>query len=213
MTSRRSSTGPAIAEGALPEAPPGTNGTQRGHDANGAQGAPANGDGAHDAPARSGAGAAVALVRNPGTALDLDVIEAAHVNRSAVERRAATLPTRRTVKQQWQAAWLLRAITFIDLTTLAGDDTPRQRAAAVREGATSGARVAARGARRGAPRPDHGRRVRLPSLRGHGRAALAGSGIPVAAVSHRIPGGLSPAAERIAEIRASVATARRRSTP
>ncbi|HLM66605.1 MAG TPA: hypothetical protein VK358_03715, partial [Longimicrobium sp.] len=62
--------------------------------------------------------------RNPGMALDLDWVEAARVNRSAVERRAATIPARRTVKKQWQAAWLLRAITLMDLTTLSGDDTP-----------------------------------------------------------------------------------------
>src|SRR5213595_4070440 len=62
--------------------------------------------------------------RNPGTALDLYVVRALRVNRSAVERRAATIPTRRTVKKEWQAAWLLRAITLIDLTTLSGDDTP-----------------------------------------------------------------------------------------
>src|SRR3954447_12580083 len=62
--------------------------------------------------------------RNPGMDLDLDWIHQVHINRSAVERRAATLSTRRTVKKQWQAAWLLRAITCIDLTTLAGDDTP-----------------------------------------------------------------------------------------
>src|SRR5947208_44801 len=62
--------------------------------------------------------------RNPGMALDLDVVRAIRVNRSAVERRAATIPTRRTVKKEWQAAWLLRAITVMDLTTLAGDDTP-----------------------------------------------------------------------------------------
>ena len=62
--------------------------------------------------------------RNPGTPLDLDVVRAIRVNRSAVERRAATLPTRRTVKKEWQAAWLLRAITCMDLTTLSGDDTP-----------------------------------------------------------------------------------------
>src|SRR5213595_557135 len=49
---------------------------------------------------------------------------ALRVNRSAVERRAATIPTRRTVKKEWQAAWLLRAITCMDLTTLQGDDTP-----------------------------------------------------------------------------------------
>src|SRR5438477_2039704 len=61
--------------------------------------------------------------RNPGTPLDLDLVRALRVNRSAVERRAATIPTRRTVKKEWQAAWLLRAITCMDLTTLQGDDT------------------------------------------------------------------------------------------
>src|SRR5256885_16475675 len=62
--------------------------------------------------------------RNPGMALDLDVVRSIRVNRSAVERRAATIPTRRTVKKEWQAAWLLRAVTLIDLTTLSGDETP-----------------------------------------------------------------------------------------
>ena len=62
--------------------------------------------------------------RNPGTPLDLDWVMGAHINKSAVERRTATLTGRRTVKKDWQAAWLLRAITNIDLTTLAGDDTP-----------------------------------------------------------------------------------------
>jgi deoxyribose-phosphate aldolase len=56
--------------------------------------------------------------------LDLDWVYSTRVNRSAVERRAATLVTRRTVKKEWQAAWLLRAITCLDLTTLSGDDTP-----------------------------------------------------------------------------------------
>src|SRR6266702_3435926 len=62
--------------------------------------------------------------RNPGISLDLDAVRALRINRSAVERRAATIPTRRTVKKEWQAAWLLRAITCLDLTTLQGDDTP-----------------------------------------------------------------------------------------
>src|SRR5216110_2802711 len=62
--------------------------------------------------------------RNPGTPLDLDLVRGLRVNRSAVERRAATIPTRRTVKKEWQAAWLLRGITLMDLTTLSGDDTP-----------------------------------------------------------------------------------------
>ena len=66
------------------------------------------------------------LERNPGMELDLDVVRAIRVNRSAVERRAATIPTRRTVKKQWQAAWLLRAITLMDLTTLSGDDTDQR---------------------------------------------------------------------------------------
>ena len=63
-------------------------------------------------------------VRNLGMPLNMDWVREVQINRSAVERRAATLPTRRTVKKEWQAAWLLRAITCIDLTTLAGDDTP-----------------------------------------------------------------------------------------
>jgi deoxyribose-phosphate aldolase len=62
--------------------------------------------------------------RNAGIPLNMDIINEILVNRSATERRAATLGTRRTVKKQWQAAWLLRAISCMDLTTLAGDDTP-----------------------------------------------------------------------------------------
>src|SRR5579863_4016444 len=62
--------------------------------------------------------------RNPGLPLDLGWVHEVRVNRSAVERRAATMVARRTVKKEWQAAWLLRAVTLIDLTTLAGDDTP-----------------------------------------------------------------------------------------
>ena len=64
-----------------------------------------------------------ALARNPGMALELDWVRDIRVNLSAAERRAATLPARRTVKKDWQAAWLLKAVTCIDLTTLSGDDT------------------------------------------------------------------------------------------
>src|SRR5512141_1063724 len=63
-------------------------------------------------------------VRNPVRAFDPDLIDSVRVNRSATERRVATLPGRRTVKKQWQAAWLVKAVQCIDLTTLAGDDTP-----------------------------------------------------------------------------------------
>ncbi|MGH7462176.1 MAG: deoxyribose-phosphate aldolase, partial [Longimicrobiales bacterium] len=62
--------------------------------------------------------------RNPGSSLELDWVRDVRINRSAVERRSATIPTRRSVKKDWQAAWLLRALTFVDLTTLQGDDTP-----------------------------------------------------------------------------------------
>src|ERR1700760_4149451 len=62
--------------------------------------------------------------RNTGIPLELGLLKQVQVNKSAVERRAATLIARRTVKKQWQAAWLLKAVSCIDLTTLAGDDTP-----------------------------------------------------------------------------------------
>nr|XP_014350079.1 PREDICTED: deoxyribose-phosphate aldolase isoform X2 [Latimeria chalumnae] len=57
-------------------------------------------------------------------AKDLGWISRVRVNQPAVLRRAEQLQTRRTVKKDWQAAWLLRAVTCIDLTTLSGDDTP-----------------------------------------------------------------------------------------
>jgi deoxyribose-phosphate aldolase len=142
--------------------------------------------------------------RNPGMPLELDWVEEVRVNRSAVERRAATLAPRRTVKKEWQAAWLLRAVTLMDLTTLAGDDTPGR----VR-------RLCAK-----ARRPI---REDLLEAMGAGQLpirvgavcvyhtfvetaveALEGSGIPVAAVSTGFPAGLSPFRERLAEIRASV---------
>src|ERR1700721_653391 len=62
--------------------------------------------------------------RNRGIPLELGLLKQVQVNKSAVERRAATLIAGRTVKKQWQAAWLLKAVSCIDLTTLAGDDTP-----------------------------------------------------------------------------------------
>ena len=87
------------------------------------------------------------------------------VNRSAVERRAATLRTRRTVKKEWQAAWLLRAITLMDLTTLSGDDTPGR----VRRLCAKARRPVRERPARGdgrEPAADQGRRgVRLPRVR------------------------------------------------
>ncbi|HEU4786190.1 MAG TPA: deoxyribose-phosphate aldolase, partial [Gemmatimonadaceae bacterium] len=126
------------------------------------------------------------------------------VNRSAVERRAATISTRRTVKREWQAAWLLRAITLIDLTTLSGDDTPgnvRRLCAKARHPLRDDV-IDALGAREldikvGAVCVYH-------AFVKTAVEALAGSGIPVAAVSTGFPAGLNPLEERIHEIRASV---------
>ena len=149
------------------------------------------------------------LPRNPGQPLDLEVVRAIRVNRSAAERRAATIPTRRTVKKEWQAAWLLKAIALMDLTTLSGDDT----AGNVR-------RLCAKA--RHPLRPDLARALGAESLGVTVGAvcvyhrcvetavrALEGSGIPVAAVSTGFPAGLSPFAQRLEEIRASVAAGAR----
>src|SRR6266540_3707455 len=142
--------------------------------------------------------------RNPGMPLDLDVIRALRVNRSAVERRAATIPTRRTVKKEWQAAWLLRAVTCMDLTTLQGDDTPgnvrRLCAKArrpIRDDLIEALGVGHLGLTVGAVCVYH---QLVPAA----VEALAGSGIPVAAVSTGFPAGLSPFRQRVEEIRASL---------
>ena len=147
--------------------------------------------------------------RNPGTALDLDIVRALRVNRSAVERRAATIPTRRTVKKEWQAAWLLRAITLIDLTTLAGDDTPgnvrrlcAKAAHPLRQDLVDALGVADLRLTTGAVCVYH---ALVPTA----VEALRGTGIPVAAVSTGFPAGLSPLEERVREIRASVAAGAR----
>lgn len=144
------------------------------------------------------------VTRNPGIPLDLERIAAIRVNRSAVERRAAGLSGRRTVKQAWQAAWLLRAITCIDLTTLGGDDTSgnvlRLCAKAkrpVRADLLEALGVAELGITAGAVCVYH-------AYVAEAVEALRGSGIPVAAVSTGFPAGLSPLAERLREIRASV---------
>jgi deoxyribose-phosphate aldolase len=143
--------------------------------------------------------------RNPGTALDLDVVRAIRINRSAVERRAATIPTRRTVKKEWQAAWLLRAVTLMDLTTLSGDDTPgtvrRLCAKArhpLRDDIADALGVRHLGITVGAVCVYH---ALVPTA----VEALEGSGIPVAAVSTGFPAGLNPIEQRIEEIHASVA--------
>jgi deoxyribose-phosphate aldolase len=156
------------------------------------------------------------LVPNRGMPLGVqpmnwDWVEEIQVNTSAVERRAATIGTRRTVKKEWQAAWLLRAIACMDLTTLSGDDS-----------AERVKRLCAK-----ARRPLQNYLVKalgIEDLEIGGRRgltvgavcvyhafvetavkALEGSGIPVAAVSTGFPAGLSPLETRVEEIRRSVA--------
>jgi len=147
--------------------------------------------------------------RNPGTQLDLRWIEAVRVNRSAVERRTGTLTGRRTVKNQWQAAWLLRAITCMDLTTLAGDDTPGtvERLCAkarqpVRPDLLQALGVQQLGITVGAVCVYH---AMVPTA----VSALRGTNIPVAAVSTGFPAGLNPFPLRLQEIAESVAVGAR----
>src|SRR5882757_8390111 len=144
------------------------------------------------------------LLRNTAIPLDLHWVKDVHVNTSAVERRAQSHVARRTVKKDWQAAWLLRAITCMDLTTLSGDDTDER----VR-------RLCAK-----AKQPlqqELGKRLGIENLNLQvaavcvyhrfvetARKALEGSAVRVAAVSTGFPAGLSPLPERIAEIRHSV---------
>jgi len=147
--------------------------------------------------------------RNPGIAFNGDVIDALRVNRSAAERRTATLPGRRTVKKEWQAAWLLKAITCMDLTTLSGDDTPgrvhRLCAKArqpVRQDLLEAMGVGDLGITTGAVCVYH-------NMIGMAVKALEGTDIPVAAVSTGFPAGLTPLRLRIQEIKESVAAGAR----
>jgi deoxyribose-phosphate aldolase len=142
--------------------------------------------------------------RNPGMPLDLDWVMGARVNRSAVERRTASLPKRRSIKKDWQAAWLLRAITCIDLTTLAGDDTPGKVH-----------RLCAKA--RQPVRPDMLEALGVddekitvaaacvyPSRVKDAVQALQGTDIPVASVAAGFPAGQTPIPQRIAEIEQAI---------
>ncbi len=141
--------------------------------------------------------------RNAGTPLDLDWVARVQANTSAIERRAATLPGRRTVKKAFQAAWLARAITLIDLTTLAGDDTEgrvRRLCAKARQPVRSDILEAL-----GLPNITTGAVCVYHEMVPAAVEALDGSGIPVAAVSTGFPAGLSPFHLRVKEIEESVA--------
>src|SRR5258708_34219766 len=144
------------------------------------------------------------LQTNRGVPLNLDWVNAARVNTTAVERRAQTIGTRRTVKKEWQTAWLLRAVPCMDLTTLSGDDTDER----VR-------RLCAKA--RHPVQQEIEQKLGIEELQIKVAAvcvyhtfvetalhALEGSGVHVAAVSTGFPAGLSPLTERVAEIRRSV---------
>jgi deoxyribose-phosphate aldolase len=142
--------------------------------------------------------------RNIGVPLDLGWLKQVQVNKSAVERRTTTLTARRTVKKQWQTAWLLKAISCIDLTTLAGDDTPgkirRLCAKArhpVRADLLEAMGVADLGITVGAV-------CVYPSMVAPAVRALEGTGIPVASVAAAFPAGLSPIKTRLDEIHYAV---------
>ena len=145
-----------------------------------------------------------ALSGNRGTSLNLDWVESVRVNTSAVERRAATLVTRRTVKKDWQIAWLLKAITCMDLTTLSGDDTEERvkRLCAKARQPIQQEIVEKLGIQK--------LQVQVGAVCVYhlfvemARRALEGTKIHVAAVSTGFPAGLNPFEERLAEIRRSV---------
>jgi deoxyribose-phosphate aldolase len=145
-----------------------------------------------------------AIKRNEGMALDPALFEGMDVNLSAAERRAATLTTRRSVKKAWQAAWLVRAIECIDLTTLAGDDTPGrvERLCAKARHPLRDDLVDALGL--GGYRLHTGAVCVYPTMVPVAVRALEGSGIPVASVATGFPAGLTPLKQRLDEIRYAV---------
>lgn len=140
---------------------------------------------------------------NPGIPLDLNWALSINVNRSAAERRVATITKRRSIKKEWQAAWLLKAITMMDLTTLDGSDTP--------------GRVARLCAKARHPLRDDlvealgldfdlkvGAVCVYPTMVAAAVRALKGSGIPVASVATGFPAGLMPLKLRLEEIKWAV---------
>jgi deoxyribose-phosphate aldolase len=144
------------------------------------------------------------LARNAGTPLTLEWFENAQVNTSAAERRATTLTTRRSVKKEYQAAWLVKALQCIDLTTLAGDDTAArvQRLCAKAMRPLRDDIVEKLGFAKESPKV--GAVCVYPTMVPHAVKALRGSGIPVASVATGFPAGLTPLPIRIAEIKYAV---------
>ena len=144
------------------------------------------------------------LFPNRGVPLNLERVKQVSVNTSAVERRAQSHTARRTVKKEWQAAWELRAISCMDLTTLSGDDTDER----VRRLCAKARQPLEHDLVKKLGIEDLG--IKVAAVCVYHRfvetalRAVEGSGIRVAAVSTGFPAGLSPVEERVAEIRRSV---------
>jgi deoxyribose-phosphate aldolase len=143
--------------------------------------------------------------KNKGMALDEAVFRDARVNLSAVERRAASIAARRSVKKAHQAAWLLRAVGLIDLTTLAGNDTVNR----VKRlcGKAKMALDPVIQAQLGLTKPVQTAAVCVyPSMVETAAEGLAGTGIGVASVATGFPAGQIPLDLKLAEIRYAVAS-------
>ncbi|HET6180175.1 MAG TPA: deoxyribose-phosphate aldolase [Candidatus Sulfotelmatobacter sp.] len=143
------------------------------------------------------------LLANRGIPLDLNWVQEVRVNTSAVERRAQSQVARRTVKKEWQAAWLLRAVSCMDLTTLSGDDTDER----VRRLCSKARQPIQQDLVHELGIEDLGIKVGAVCVYHTfietALNALEGSGVHVAAVSTGFPAGLSPLTERVAEVRRS----------
>jgi len=144
------------------------------------------------------------LERNPGLSWQPDLFTGIRINRSAAERRAATVARRRSIKGDHQTAWLLKAVTSIDLTTLAGDDTPgnvkrlcRKARRPVRRDILEGLGAADLDIHTAAVCVYHN--LIAPAVR-----ELDGSGIPVAAVSAGFPAGQISLPVKLAQIHESI---------
>ncbi len=145
------------------------------------------------------------ILRNPGIPFNTAHFDHIHVNKSAVERRAASLGGRRTVKKEWQAAWLLKAISCMDLTTLAGDDTQGNVTRLCSKARNPVRRDLLDAMGMGDLQLHTGAVCVYHNLIPFAKEALDGSHIPIAAVSTGFPAGKITLEQKLHEIELSVA--------
>ncbi len=146
----------------------------------------------------------ITIPRNDGIPFDAQLIGNLNINRSAVERRAATIATRRSVKKEWQAAWLLKAISFIDLTTLSGDDTPGNVTRLCAKALSPIRPDILNALGMGKEKITTGAVCVYHNLIGHAKSSLGKSKMPIAAVSTGFPAGQIPLKEKLKQIELSV---------